>query len=112
MTLCACNFVIANHACHRYTRCLSAADAPVKFKGYDAYEIEQRRTILLKTFVSLANKLLQESGAGTTVSKSKRSAHGGRRRRPREDAAKVKQEMAAARARGVAVKKISARNTG
>ncbi len=64
---------------------------------------------LLKTFVSLANKLLQESGAGTTVSKSKRSANGSRRRRSREDAAKVKQEIAAARARGVAVKKISAK---
>jgi hypothetical protein len=64
---------------------------------------------LLKTFISLANKLLQESGAGTTLSKSKRSANGGRRRRSREDAAKVKQEIAAARARGVAVKKISAK---
>ncbi len=64
---------------------------------------------LLKTFISLANKLLQESGAGTTVSTSKRSANAGRRRRSREDAAKVKQEIAAARARGVAVKKISAK---
>ena len=64
---------------------------------------------LLKTFISLANKLLRERGTGTTVSKSKRSANGGRRRRSREDAAKVKQEIAAARARGVAVKKISAK---
>jgi hypothetical protein len=62
---------------------------------------------LLRTFVSLANKLLEEKESGAAVSKSKRSASGGRRRRSREDAAKVKQEIAAARARGVAVKKIS-----
>lgn len=64
---------------------------------------------LLRTFISLANKLLEEKEARVTDSKSKRSASGGRRRRSREEAAKVKQEIAAARARGVAVKKISAK---
>jgi hypothetical protein len=63
---------------------------------------------LLKTFVSLANKLLEERESGSRVSKSRaRQPSSGRRRRSREEATRVKQEIAAARARGVAVKKIS-----
>ena len=63
---------------------------------------------LLKTFISLANKLLEERESGSRPGKPQvRQASGGRRRRSREEAARVKQEIAAARARGVAVKKIS-----
>lgn len=70
--------------------------------------LSREEASVLRAFVSLANKLLAEAGPGLKASKiqSSRSA-GSRRRRSREEAARVKQQIAAARTRGVAVKKIS-----
>jgi hypothetical protein len=63
---------------------------------------------VLRAFISLASKVLEESGLGIKASKTQSDRSTGvRRRRSREEATRVKQQIAAARARGVAVKKIS-----
>lgn len=66
-------------------------------------KLNRREAELLQTFVSLANKLLAGSGeaSANTVSSDKR------KRRSRDEAAKVKEAIIEARAKGVAVKKLS-----
>ena len=67
--------------------------------------LNKKELELLKTLRNLTSKLLEEKSSEEASARSK--LKGTRKRRSRKEAAKVKQEIIAARARGVAVKKIS-----
>ncbi|MFO1088058.1 MAG: hypothetical protein U1E46_00600 [Hyphomicrobiales bacterium] len=67
-------------------------------------KLSKREADLLQTFVSLANKLLANGNAAPAKLRTRPAK---RRRRSREEAAKVKQDIIAGRAKGIPVKKLS-----